>query len=158
MYFNFHFSILRWHRLLKSFLMEDKYSNKVNYHGCWCPWSDKSQDISSHAVDLILPIYSNLKCINPLWHIDSICCHVCQPTFFETRLAVCWCQAISSINSLWPSDAIWQHRSGSTLAQVMACCVMAPGHFLIQCWLIITKVQWHSSEGSFRIYTSSINH
>ena len=26
------------------------------------------------------------------------------------------------VNSLWPSDAIWQHRSGSTLVQVMAWC------------------------------------
>ena len=26
------------------------------------------------------------------------------------------------INSLWPSDAIWWHRSGSTLVQVMAWC------------------------------------
>ena len=30
------------------------------------------------------------------------------------------------INSLWPSDAIWWHRSGLTLAQIMACCLMAP--------------------------------
>ena len=42
-----------------------------------------------------------------------------------------------TINSLWPSGAIWQHRSGSTLAQVMACCLMAPSYYLNQCWLII---------------------
>ena len=30
------------------------------------------------------------------------------------------------INSLCPSDAIWQCKSGSTLAQVMACCLMSP--------------------------------
>ena len=40
-------------------------------------------------------------------------------------------------NSLWPSDAIWRHRSGSTLAQVMAGCLTAPSHYLNQCWLII---------------------
>ena len=34
------------------------------------------------------------------------------------------------VNSLWPGDAIWRHRSGSTLAQVMACCLMAPSHYL----------------------------
>ena len=28
---------------------------------------------------------------------------------------------VQGFNSLWPSDAIWWHRSGSTLAQVMAC-------------------------------------
>ena len=42
---------------------------------------------------------------------------------------------------LWPCDAIWRHRSGSTLAQVMACCLTAPSHYLYQCWLFI-KVLW----------------
>ena len=39
-------------------------------------------------------------------------------------------------NSLWPSDAIWWQRSGSTLAQVMAWSLQAPSHYLNQCWLI----------------------
>ena len=52
--------------------------------------------------------------------------------------------ATPMINSLWPSDAIWRQRSGSTLAQVMACCLTAPSHYLNQCWLIIREVQWHS--------------
>ena len=50
----------------------------------------------------------------------------------------------SSFNALWPSDAIWRQRSGSTLAQVMTCCLTAPSHYLNQCWLIISEVQWHS--------------
>ena len=53
------------------------------------------------------------------------------------------------INSLGPSDAIWWQRSGSTLAHIMACCLTAPSHYLNQCWLIITKVQWCSSQGNF---------
>ena len=48
-----------------------------------------------------------------------------------------------SINSLWSSDTIWRQRSGSTLAQVMACCLTAPSHYLNQCWLIISEVQWY---------------
>ena len=44
-----------------------------------------------------------------------------------------------AINSLRPSDAIWRHRSGSTLAQVMACCLTAPSHYLNQCWLTISE-------------------
>ena len=55
---------------------------------------------------------------------------------------------ISWINSFRPSDAIWSQRSGSTLAQVMVCCLMAPSHDLNQCWLIIRKVQWHPSESN----------
>ena len=61
-------------------------------------------------------------------------------------------------NSLRPSDAIWRHRSGSTLAQVMACCLTAPSHYLNQCWLIISKVLWHSSEGNFIRDTSATIH
>ena len=45
-----------------------------------------------------------------------------------------------SIYSWRPSDAIWQHRSVSTLAQVMACCLTAPSHYLNQGWFIISKV------------------
>ena len=51
------------------------------------------------------------------------------------------------INSLWPGDAIWWHGTRSTLAQVMACCLTAPSHYLNQCWLIISEVPWHSSMG-----------
>ena len=58
----------------------------------------------------------------------------------------CFKSVSFQINSLWPSDTIWRHTSRSTLAQVMACCLMAPSHYLNQCWIIISKVQWHSSE------------
>ena len=50
-------------------------------------------------------------------------------------------------NSLGPSDATWRQRTESTLAQVMACCLTAPSHYLNQCWLIISKFLWHPSEG-----------
>ena len=62
------------------------------------------------------------------------------------------------IKSLWPSDAIWRHRSGSTLTQVMACCLTAPSHYLNQRWLIISKVHWHSSVGNFAKEISATNH
>ena len=53
---------------------------------------------------------------------------------------------VQCVNSLGPSDTIWRWRSWSTLIQVMACCLTAPSHYLNQCWLIISKVLWHSSE------------
>ena len=70
------------------------------------------------------------------------------------------CASLSAIpvNSLWPSDAIWRQRSGTTLAQVMACCLTAPSHYLNHCWLIISKVEWHSSKGNFTRDTSAIYH
>ena len=46
-----------------------------------------------------------------------------------------------------PSDAKWQSRSGSTLAQVMAHFLMAPSQYLNQCSLIISEVLWPSTEG-----------
>ena len=62
-------------------------------------------------------------------------------------------------NPLWPSDAIWRHRYGSTLAQVMACCLTAPTPYLNQCSLIISKVRWHSYESKIFIRdTTFINH
>ena len=71
-----------------------------------------------------------------------------------------WYAILSSIvfNSLRPSDAIWWHRSGSILTQVMACCLMAPSRYLYQHWLIISKVWWHSSEGNFIRDTSATVH
>ena len=57
-----------------------------------------------------------------------------------------YCHALSHqvifFNSLWPTDTIWQHATGLTLAQVMTCCLTAPSHYLSQCWLMITDVQW----------------
>ena len=61
-------------------------------------------------------------------------------------------------NSLWPSYATWRHWSGMTLDQVMACCLMAPSHYLNQCWVIISKIQWYSSKGNFTRDTSTTNH
>ena len=66
--------------------------------------------------------------------------------------------AFLAVNSLWPGDTIWWHKSGSTLAQVMACCLMAPSHYLNQSWLIIRKVQWHSFECNFTRDNSAISH
>ena len=62
------------------------------------------------------------------------------------------------LNSLGPNDTIWRHKSRSTLAQVMACCLTAPSHYLNQCWRIIGKVQWHSSESNFTRDASTISH
>ena len=39
--------------------------------------------------------------------------------------------------------------SRSTLAQVMACCLMAPSHYLNQCWLMISEVLSHSPDSNF---------
>ena len=60
-----------------------------------------------------------------------------------------WLLTGIQVNSLRPSDAIWRQWSWTTLAQVMACCLTAPSHYLNQCWLITRGVLWHTSESSF---------
>ena len=42
----------------------------------------------------------------------------------------CWRNREDNVNSLWSREAMWQPRPKSTLAQVMACCLMAPSHYL----------------------------
>ena len=49
-------------------------------------------------------------------------------------------QTHPSFNSLWPSHTIRRHRSGSTLAQVMTCCLAAPSHYMNQCWHLVSEV------------------
>ena len=85
--------------------------------------------------------------------------------YFDIWL-VCKCQICHSkksisfdlhgIKTLGPSDDIWQQKSESILAQVMACYLVAPIHYLGQCWFIISNVLWHSFEGDFIKYLSPI--
>ena len=56
---------------------------------------------------------------------------------FSNELS-CYLISLTNKYSLWPSDAIWRQGSWSTLAQVMACCLTAPNHYLNQCWLVIS--------------------
>ena len=64
----------------------------------------------------------------------------------------------SSINAFGAADAIEQQWCGSTLAQVMDCCLTAPTHYLNRCWQNISKAQWHESKGNFTRDASAINH
>ena len=89
------------------------------------------------------------------WHKEQFCCS--RMDFFNCkrmRLGQEDCQ----VNSLWSNDAIWRQRSGSTLAQVMACCLTAPSHHLNQCWFTISKIHWHSFEYNFTRDILATNH
>ena len=86
-----------------------------------------------------------------IWLLAVICC-VCPRTHqaeacvtLHKRLDwseyilhwICSCvvtHILRKLNSVWPRDIIWRNRSGSTLAQVIAC------HYLKQCWHIICVV------------------
>ena len=82
---------------------------------------------------------------NPTLQFENVCkisfiLFTPQRILFLIQYAV----LVIIINALWPRDAIWRHRSGSTLAQVMACCLTALSHYLNQCWLIISEVLCNS--------------
>ena len=70
--------------------------------------------------------------------ISSFNCYAVY-TIISYITTIYWEYEPMFINSLWPSDTILWHRSGSTWVQVMACCLTAPSHYLNQCWLIISK-------------------
>ena len=96
------------------------------------------------------------RCDSAMWIINSltqllpsvIFCHILRPktvTMHGTNsMARVSLLSYSEHNPLWPSDAIWPHKTGSKLAQVMTCSLMAPIHCLNQCWQIISEVLWHS--------------
>ena len=63
----------------------------------------------------------------------------------HTFRTICMCSKIDDI--MQTSQKLWSF-TGSTFAQVMACCLMAPSHYLNQCWLIINEVFRHSTGGN----------
>ena len=98
------------------------------------------ENVFENVVCEMSAILSRPQCVNVL----VLCISSHPHLWYCTSLSRPQC-----VNSLRPSDAIWRHRSGSTLAQAMACCLTAPSHCLNQCWLIISNVLWHASEGNF---------
>ena len=60
------------------------------------------------------------------------------------------------MNTMCPSDTIWWNITGSTLAQVMDRCLMAPSHYPNQCWLLISEILWHSPQSNFTANAQAI--
>ena len=85
------------------------------------------------------------------WRV-KLCKLMCSHDYSTHRLMlspVSVFRLVCFIIALRPNDAIWQHRSGSTLAQVMDCCLVAPNHHLNKCWLVINGFLWHSPKTNF---------
>ena len=107
-------------------LYKDKTLLLRSYHNNWNLYTRKNSMYNETQLSLL--VLSQLNNVNDNVLIDF------------KYISFHW------INSLYPSDALWWHRSGSTLAQAMACCLMAPSHYLNQCWLIISEGLWHSPD------------
>ena len=64
-----------------------------------------------------------------------------------------------SWNPAWQSNSIntgscnglLPQGTKSTLAHVMTCCLVAPRHYLIQCWLLICEFLWQSPESNVTV-------
>ena len=113
--------------------------------------------ISKIMCILLMGRYNRERCICMIWCQNSAVCEITEIGYcllFESChikvLMLTWLWAFNN-----SSGVIWQHRTRSTLAQVMACCLVAPSHYLNQCWLVISVV--HSSESNFTRETSAIN-
>ena len=80
----------------------------------------------------------------PVWRH----CYVWYDSTSLDHSVVTCSNEVNYIDSLWHSDAIWRHRSGSTLAQVMACSLTVPRYCLNQCRFQINEIQWRSHESN----------
>ena len=116
-------------------------------------WVDFHFKHTSHSTFQIQSHNHTVQSVSKL-HLALLVEHMHRPlpTFYCNLHNFRWSRIllhIANVISLWPSEAIWWQGSRSTLVQVMACCLTTTSHYLNQCWLVITKVQWCSSEGNF---------
>ena len=101
---------------------------------CLSYWWSGSPVMTHPIVSKILTLHSLwLSCVGKIW-----------AAFYK-----------SPFNSLWPRDTKWHHRSWSILAQVIACCLMAPSHYLNQCPL--RKLENHLSAIIWKIHKCWLN-
>ena len=81
-----------------------------------------------------------------------------QPMTAQLSLAKILATASCRSSKTGPSDPIWWYRSGSTLVQVMPCCLTAPSLYLNQCWLTMSEAHWQSLMVNFTRDTVAINY
>ena len=76
-------------------------------------------------------------------YINDIECDISEDAIWKKSfqaLTVAGYHGASRVNSLAPSDAIWEYGTWSILVQVMACWLTAPSHYMDQYWVIISGV------------------
>ena len=57
---------------------------------------------------------------------------------------------------MWPTDAVWRHKSGSILTHIIYRCLTTPSHYGSRHWRIISNVSWHSSQISPQTHQPSM--
>ena len=113
--------------------------------------------IAHPKIILILPFSWGISSKKGILHIIKFCLHTPSCHFWLNL----WHKAISIISiivllmhqynaclTLTPLVMPYGDIFGTTLDQVMARCLMAPSHYLSQCWFLIGEVLWHSRESN----------
>ena len=126
-------------------------------------WWWPGKGVSIHGFSSILLEYSSLRyerVKNLQVQCNIIHWNCCKPGQKKITCPVLmmWCVNLPNllsddgyvfINPMWFCDVIYYQRTWSTLVQVMAStsawCLMAPSHYLNQCW---QDVLWHSPDGN----------
>ena len=84
--------------------------------------------ISQHISHIVFYILGQIICADNIY----------VPVYSEAELGSQQ-PIVFFVNSL-PSDAIWQEWFWSTMAQIMGCCLVVPGHYLNRRWLKIIGI------------------
>ena len=113
-----------------------------------CQWSNPegygaNQPLPKHNKAGTVCIIPGMYCSVDPEQTSQNLCKALKPTFLTQEKPLQMYTRCYSVNSLWPSDVIWWYRFGLTLAQVLACCLMTPSHYLHQCWSLLS-VFWLS--------------
>ena len=98
-------------------------------------------------------------CFKKLRHSDAYMCQWIGPSVQGMTYSnenTFW--ILDSFNSLWPSWCLMAIYMWVRLVQIMACCLVAPSHFLNQYWFVISRILHHPPKGSSTGNTHENNH
>ena len=139
---------------------------------CSRSWFTKPKHKLSHYSDIIMSaMASQITGVSIVYSTVYSKLHVnglCVGNFARTKagntetVSIWWrhhgvrktaihCLEFSNLmSSSRPSDATCRQRSGSTLTQIMACCLTVLSHYLHQSLLIIDEARWQSLGDNFK--------
>ena len=124
-------------------LIPDKYCQGYHWSGIHCNIQAEFLGTGNQCEDKMATAVS--------WYWNSPHVLFSITCMSDYNLNWCWhvMNCILTHCSLVSGNTMWWQRSGSTLTQVMACCLAAPCHYPNQCWLTISEVLWHSPDDNF---------
>ena len=135
--------------------------NTVFPHKFWRPFLDCMPQLFFRPQYVWFPVHLRGHLI-PLWYETLVVnwqnwlfalFHQSRPVLSPNPIEIPLLQGMMAclcINSVRPSDAIWQFLSWPSLLLVMACCHSVPNHYLNQWWLIVNLTLRNQTSVKFR--------